>query len=220
MEAISVSIIVCTYNHAKWIERCLRSLFNQDHINQNDFEIILVDDCSTDYTDKILERFQNQQNLKIIVNKENIGLPASINKAMESSSGRYIVRVDSDDYVQRSFLYHMKFFLDYNRHYQAVCVDYFKVNESEEVIGRGDALKEEIACGVMFRRECLYDIGLYNEKYKMREGHDLRRRFLKKFKIGHLELPLYKYRDHENNRTKEKQNLSKYDNMLDSEEQL
>ena len=81
----------------------------------------------------------------------------------------------------------------------------------------GHGIEEEIACGVMFRRECLYDIGLYNEKYRMREGHDLRRRFLKKFKIGHLELPLYKYRHHETNRTKEKQNLSKYDKMLESE---
>ncbi len=217
MNASTISVIVCTYNHAKWIERCLRSLFNQENIDPEDFEIIVVDDSSQDYTSKVLERFQDEKNLKIIVNKENLGLPASINKAMEQSSGRYIVRVDSDDYVQRSFLYHMKFFLDFNRHYQAVCVDYLKVNESEEVIGRGHAIEEEIACGVMFRRECLYDIGLYNEKYRMREGHDLRRRFLKKFKMGYLELPLYKYRDHENNRTKEKQNLSKYDKMLESE---
>lgn len=214
----TISVIVCTYNHAKWIERCLRSLFNQSIIERDDFEIILVDDCSVDSTEKVLERFKSEKNLKIIKNSENIGLPASINKAMEMSSGRYIVRVDSDDYVQRAFLYHMKFFLDFNRHYQAVCVDYLKVNETEEVIGRGDGIEEEIACGVMFRRECLYDIGLYDEKYKMREGHELRKRFLKKFTIGHLELPLYKYRDHEKNRTKEKNNLSKYDKMLSSED--
>ena len=65
-------------------------------------------------------------------------------------------------------------------------------------------MSNEIACGIMFRRECLFDIGLYNEDYKMREGHDLRRRFNQKFKMGHLELPLYKYRDHESNRTKSK----------------
>ena len=48
----------------------------------------------------------------------------------------------------------------------------------------------------------------------MREGHNLKERFIKKYKIGRLELPLYKYRSHEKNRTKNKINLKKYDNML------
>tara|TARA_B100002019_G_C21200704_1_gene563858 strand:+ start:143 stop:802 length:660 start_codon:yes stop_codon:yes gene_type:complete len=202
MKAKSVSVIVCTFNHEKWIERCIRSLLNQENIFLEDFEIILVDDCSEDSTSEVLDKFSNETNLTIIKNESNIGLPASINKAMKVSTGRYIVRVDSDDYVQRSFLYHMKFFLDFNRYYQAVCVDYFRVDENEEVLSRENSKINEIACGIMFRRECLFDIGLYNEKYTMREGHDLRRRFEKKFKIGHLELPLYKYRDHANNRTK------------------
>ena len=58
VKAKSISVIVCTYNHAKWIERCLRSLLNQDFINENDFEVILVDDCSEDSTSSILENFQ------------------------------------------------------------------------------------------------------------------------------------------------------------------
>ena len=213
----SISVIICAYNHDKWIERCLRSVLNQEIISKEDFEIIFVDDCSEDSTETILKKFEKEENLIFLKNDKNIGLPASINKAMQDSSGRYIVRVDSDDYVQRTFLYHMKFFLDFNRHYQAVCVDYLKVNQNEEVIERKDALEDQIACGVMFRRECLFDIGLYNEDYSMREGHDLRRRFLKKFSIGHLELPLYKYRDHSENRTKKLDDLEKFNSKLDKE---
>ena len=186
----SISVIICAYNHDKWIERCLRSVLNQEIISKEDFEIIFVDDCSEDSTETILKKFEKEENLIFLKNDKNIGLPASINKAMQDSSGRYIVRVDSDDYVQRTFLYHMKFFLDFNRHYQAVCVDYLKVNQNEEVIERKDALEDQIACGVMFRRECLFDIGLYNEKFTMREGHELRKRFEEKFEIGHIELPL------------------------------
>lgn len=219
MNTKSISVIVCTYNHDKWIERCLRSILNQEVLKKNEFEIILVDDFSQDSTQQVLKKFNNEENLKIIINDENIGLPASINKAMQDSSGRYIVRVDSDDYVQRFFLHHMKFFLDYNRHYQAVCVDYLRVNENEEVFDRGNGLTDEIACGVMFRRECLFDIGLYDEKYSMREGHDLRRRFLKNFKLGHLELPLYKYRDHADNRTKNIGNLKNFDDILNHDHQ-
>ena len=210
----SISVIICAYNHDKWIERCLRSVLNQEIISKEDFEIIFVDDCSEDSTEIILKKFEKEENLIFLKNDENIGLPASINKAMQDSSGRYIVRVDSDDYVQRTFLYHMKFFLDFNRHYQAVCVDYLKVNQNEEVIERKDALEDQIACGVMFRRECLFDIGLYNEKFTMREGHELRKRFEEKFEIGHIELPLYKYRDHPDNRTKDEENLNKFDKKL------
>ena len=68
----------------------------------------------------------------------------------------------------------------------------------------------------MFRKECLFDIGLYNPKFKMREGHEMRKRFEKKHKIGHLNLPLYKYRFHENNRTKNLKTLKKYDRKLKS----
>ncbi len=216
MKARSVSVIVCTYNHDKWIERCLRSILNQEIIASDDFEIILVDDASVDSTPEVLKKFLLEKNLTVIRNELNIGLPSSINKAMRVSNGRYIVRVDSDDYVQRSFLYHLKFFLDYNRYYQAVCVDYLKVDENEEVISIENGSINEIACGVMFRRECLFDIGLYNENYKMREGHDLRRRFEKEFKIGHLELPLYKYRDHADNRTKSEL-LKDFDEKLNTE---
>ena len=200
-----VSVIICAYNHEKWIERSIRSVLNQTLVSDNSFEILVVNDASQDATKEIIEKFLDYPNIIIINNERNLGLPPSINIAIKRSSGRYIVRVDSDDYVQRNFIFLMKFYLDYNRFYQAVCVDYLVVNKFEEVLTRENAIKKEIACGVMFRRECLFDVGLYNEEYKMREGHDLRRRFTQKFTIGHLELPLYKYRDHENNRTKTKQ---------------
>ena len=53
-----VSVIVCTYNHGKWIERCLRSLVNQDFIKSSEYEVIIIDDCSKDYTQKILKNFE------------------------------------------------------------------------------------------------------------------------------------------------------------------
>jgi hypothetical protein len=95
-----------------------------------------------------------------------------------------------------------------------VCSDYCKVNKYEEVIKRYNGKKNQIACGIMFRREALFDLGLYDENFKMREGHELRKRFLKKYKLGHLEIPLYKYRDHENNRTKNLKALKIYNKKL------
>ena len=192
-----ISVIVCAYNHARWLERCLRSILNQNFINKNEYEIILIDDKSIDETKFVLEHFQNLENLRIVKNKKNLGLPKCLNKAIKLSRGRYLIRVDSDDYVHRNFLFMTKFYLDKNREYQAVAVDYVQIDNYERVISKVNSRKKEIACGIMYRKECLIDIGLYNEKFKMREGHEINKRFKKRYKIGRLEMPLYKYRIHQ-----------------------
>lgn len=212
-----ISVIICAYNHEKWIERCIRSIKNQTEINQKDIEVIVVNDFSKDKTNLILRNFKNVDNIKIINNKKNLGLPNSINKAIRLSLGRYIVRVDSDDYVSRKFLSLCKLYLNMNREYQAVAVDYFKVDNNEKVLSKINCFKKEIACGIMFRKESLIEVGLYNERFKMREGHELRLRFKKKFKIGRLEFPLYKYRQHMKNRTKKKREVKKYNKLLRKE---
>ena len=212
-ESPDVSVIVCAYNHGKWIERCLRSLVNQDFVKKNEYEVIVIDDASKDYTKKVLKNF-NFPNFRFYKNKKNLGLPESLNKAIKLSLGKYIVRVDSDDFVRRNFIYLSKLFLNLNREYQAVAVDYYKVDDNEQFISKNSCIIDEIACGIMFRKECLFDIGLYNPKFKMREGHEMKIRFEKKHKIGHLNLPLYKYRFHEKNRTKNKKILKMYDKKL------
>ena len=89
-----ISVIICNYNHEKWIERTVRSLIKQQFIEQNEYEIIIVDDNSSDHSREVLKKFKNFNNIKILLTRKNIGLPASINKAIKSSFGRYIVRVD------------------------------------------------------------------------------------------------------------------------------
>ena len=209
-----ISVIVCAHNHDKWVERCIRSIKNQVNLEKNEVEIILVDDGSKDYTQKILSNFKDLNGLRLVKNKKNLGLPKSINIAIKLALGRYIVRVDSDDYISRNYLSLAKLYLNMNREYQAVAVDYYKVTDDEKIIEKVNCFKEEIACGIMFRKEALFDIGLYNEKFTMREGHDLKKRFLKKFKLGRLEFPLYKYRQHENNRTKKISIVKKFDKKL------
>ncbi len=105
-----ISVIISTYNHDKWLVRCIRSLINQNNIKEDDFEIVLIDDFSQDKTQETIKKIKNNVNLVSIINKKNLGLPSSLNKAIKKSIGRYIVRVDSDDYVHRDFLYFLKFF--------------------------------------------------------------------------------------------------------------
>ena len=219
MNLPDVSVIVCAYNHEKWIERCLRSLNHQQNIGQDEYEIIVINDGSEDGTAEVLENLSEIPNLRIIENETNMGLPYSLNKAIKAAKGRYIVRVDSDDYAMRLLLYLARLFLDMNREYQAVATDYVVVDEFENRIRKANCFEEEIACGIMFRKECLFDIGLYDDSFKMREGHDLRKRFLEQFKMARLEFPLYKYRKHAKNRTNNKEEVEFYDNKLNQDEQ-
>ena len=92
--------------------------------------------------------------------------------------------------------------------------DYNKVDEVGVLVGNCSAESDPIACAVMFTYESLCDINFYDESYKMREGHDLISRFLKKFKLFHLPMPLYRYRIHSSNRTKNIEEVKKYDDML------
>ncbi|HIJ82602.1 MAG: Glycosyltransferase family 2 protein [Magnetococcales bacterium] len=209
-----ISVIVSCYNQGHWLERCVRSVSHQSGLKPEEFEILVVDDGSSDHTGEVLANLGVLRNLRAIVHEHNQGLPHSLNHAIHNARGRYIVRVDADDYVQRSFLYIMKLFLDFNRNYQAVACDFLKVNQQEQVIGRFNCFEEEIACGIMFRKECLFEVGLYNESFRMREGHELRKRFERKYRIGRLEFPFYRYRMHETNRTKDEKTVSHYDKEL------
>lgn len=194
----TVSVIVPVFNHEKYIGRCIRSLMAQDYPRE-DFEIIVIDDGSTDRTPYALELFHEE--ITLIRNEKNLGLPASLNRGIHASGAPFIVRVDSDDYVNAYFLRFLSMFLSNNCHMDAVACDYLTVDDREEVLMRGNCLEEPIACGIMFRAEQLIDIGLYDENFLLHEERDLRFRFLQKYAIHRIELPLYRYRRHENNIT-------------------
>ena len=193
-----VSVIVAAYNQEKYIGRCLRSLLDQT-LSKEDYEIIVVNDGSTDKTSYALELFQEA--ISIITNKQNQGLPASVNAGILAANAPYIVRVDADDYVNRNFLNFLYFFLDQNLRMDAVACDYWLVNDAEDWLERMNCDSHPIACGVMFRREQLLEIGMYDEAFRCHEDIELRLRFEKKFQVHRLELPLYRYRRHNNNLT-------------------
>jgi hypothetical protein len=111
--------------------------------------------------------------------------------------------IDSDDYVSNNFLEIMGFYLDNNQYWDAVACDYFKVRNDGDVIKRFNFKKNPIACGILFRRKVIFNLGLYNKRLRINEEKDLRERFLKKkYTMGYVELPLYRYVMHEDNITK------------------
>jgi hypothetical protein len=83
--------------------------------------------------------------------------------------------------------------------------DYIKVLENGDIIKRFDVKKNQIAFGILFRSQVLFSLSLYNKKLRINEEKDLKKRFLKNnYRIGYVELPLYRYVIHDNNMTKNK----------------
>lgn len=216
---IKISVLVAAYNSEAFIGRCIRSLLDQtaNNIPYHNNEIILINDGSIDKTKFAINLFQKPKDnrIKIINNDKNIGLPASLNKGIKEASGEYIVRVDSDDYVNVNFLSSLAFYLDSYKETSAISCDYILVDKDEKIIRTVSSKDEPIACGIMFRKDCLVDIGMYDEKFRCMEEKELRMRFEKKYKIDHLNLPLYRYRKHSQNMTNSLKSLNKYKDLLE-----
>ena len=198
---IKFSIIITCYNREKFISKCIRSALNQINISKEEYEVIVIDDNSHDDSGHIIKDFV--PTIKFIKNKKNLGIASSRNVAIRRSKGKYLVMIDSDDYVSNNFLEIMGFYLDNNQYWDAVACDYFKVRNDGDVIKRFNFKKNPIACGILFRRKVIFNLGLYNKRLRLNEEKDLRERFLKKkYTMGYVELPLYRYVMHEDNITK------------------
>ena len=211
MKTPIVSIIVPVFNQEKYLGRCIRSLLNLN-FKREDYEIIIINDSSTDHTSKIIHAFIDEVNL--INNKKNIGLPASLNRGIKEAKGRFIVRVDSDDYVHSEYINILSMHLLINGEINAVCCDYNLVNEEEKIISREKWLNSPIGCGIMFRIDDIIKLGLYDEKMLFNEDKDFLIRFLKKYDIYNVPLPLYRYRKHNNNITNQSKEMRTYLNIL------
>ena len=206
-----VSIIITTYNYAQYIERAIRSALDQS-LSKSDFEIIVVNDASTDATPQILENYSDV--VRVFNLPENVGLSAARNFGIRKARGQNIVFLDADDYIHRDLLKVQKLFLEENNDLDAVSTDYFLVDEKGRHLQHINAEKEPIACGIMFRKDYLYKIGLYDESFRAREEEDLRFRWASKYKIYNLILPLYRYRMHDSNLTKNESEMDHFANKL------
>ena len=209
MESKIISVVIPVYNQEKYIERCLRSVLNQN-IDHDLYDIVVVNDGSTDNSLKILKKYSDKINL--INCEKNIGLPGALNKGIQSCKTKYVIRVDSDDYVNNNFLNFLFSFISLNE-VDAVACDYFLVDEDENVIDRKNCDTDPIGCGIMFKYDHLINLGLYNERFLINEEIEFRNRFIKNYKIKRLEVPLYRYRQHDKNITKDKKK-KKYDDLL------
>jgi len=96
-----ISIIVPAYNVEKYIRKCLDSIIGQDYKN---WEIILINDGSTDYTPEICDEYGAKDSRIRVIHQTNAGLSVARNIGLDCANGHYLAFIDSDDYVKADYL--------------------------------------------------------------------------------------------------------------------
>lgn len=100
-DGIKISVIIPVYNVERTLEKCIRSIMNQDF---KDIEIICINDGSIDNSLQILERLADEDDRIFIIDKKNEGLAEVRNLGIRLAKGKYIQYIDSDDYLEQGYL--------------------------------------------------------------------------------------------------------------------
>ena len=192
-----VSVCIGTYNRERYIRECLESVFAQTEQN---FEVIVVDDASTDGTLDILRSYGSR--IRLVERKNNSGLPAvPRNEAMRMAQGEFIALLDSDDSWYPSKLRDQLNFMEKNPSVP-LCHTYCHVlDEESKVLGvrhenrlpaTGDCFEALLKhcfisiSSVLIRRSLIDRIGYFNESrfYRAREDYEFFLRVARDFPVG------------------------------------
>jgi glycosyltransferase involved in cell wall biosynthesis len=213
MNVPAVSVILPAYNCEKFIGKAIQSVLQQTF---TDFDLIIINDGSTDNTETIIHEFDDQR-IIYLKNSNNQGLIYTLNKAITHANGKYIARMDADDICLRDRLAKQKAFLDQNEDITVIASTIEFINEQEEKTGiweldrqtitpaqiKGAILKQNCIAHptVMMRSEIIKQLK-YKEYQKNIEDYDLWLRLLNRgYKIAKLNEPLLLYRIHDDSIT-------------------
>lgn len=198
-----ISVVMSVYNGEKYLDQSIKSILNQTF---KDYEFIIIDDGSTDYTSKILSSYKDER-IKIVKNEKNIGLTKSLNLGIRLAKGEYIARQDADDISDPSRLEKLFNVFEKDK-YLGLVGSSFKIIDSNHRILRivnVPTAEEDIRniildhnpfChgSVMFKREVINKIGGYREFFRYAQDYDLWLRISENYRILNIGEVLYGWR--------------------------
>lgn len=209
-----VSIIVPVYNVEKYLEKCLNSIVNQTYKN---IEIICIDDGSPDNSINILNKFAEEDKRLKIIRQKNQGLSAARNTGIINSIGKYIIFIDSDDWIEDNMIEFMlneiqkddkdisicgqynHYFYKNNESIKKITLDKFQINIFQNY---NDYFIENYklhfpfgsSWNKLFKKELIIKNNLFFEKGRFHEDLLFVFRYLNLVqKIGVVKTPLYHY---------------------------
>lgn len=202
-----ISVIMSVYNAEEYLCEAIDSILMQNH---KTFELIIVDDGSTDRSADIIRQYANLDGRIILIsNEKNIGLPKSLNKAILFSKGEYIARHDADDrsaperfsiqaayagaHPETDLIGSDCYVIDINgdivcenNSYSAITDPWTNLLERKAIFTHGSAF---------IKKSSLINVGLYDERFYYSQDGELWLRFLSRgAKVHTIAKPLYHYR--------------------------
>ena len=201
-----VSVVIPTYNRPSFLYSAIKSVLNQTF---QDFEIIVVDDASTDNTRKVVAEF-DEKRICYLRHRENRGGSTARNTGIKRSKGEFIAFLDDDDLWVRSKLEKQLDLFNKKPEIGAVYSGAWIINKSGEIIGydlpflRGNILPDMLrknhvgSCSfVMVRKECFDRIGTFDETLPASQDWDMWVRLGEHYHFDFCHEPLVLYRVHE-----------------------
>lgn len=213
-----VSVIVPSYNHANFIQSCLRSLISQTYRN---IELIIIDDGSIDDSITKIKEMEDELENRFVkytfISQENQGICVTANKGIKLSEGKYYQFLSSDDFILEQYIERQVDFLEKNKEFACSYTDGLEI-QSEDLDMKSYTNSSRFSTNIeflsgdlrkfmlnnvfnvpspafMYRKELMNEIGFYDEKLDF-EDIDMFLRISRIFKIGCVKEVLYLHRRH------------------------
>ena len=207
-----VSVLLPVYNSEKYIAETLWSLFDQTF---SDFEVLVLNEYGSNKEGLEVVKIFDDDRIRIIQNKEKLGLADSLNLGMREAKGEYLARIDGDDLARSDRFALQVEFLDKNReyglvgslqHHFGINTDYIHDVPKEHKDILAGLIYDCLVCHstIMMRKKAFIDNRLFYDKTKQAEDYELWTRACKIFKFYNIPEVLGEYRVGEDNITKGK----------------
>ncbi len=205
-----VSIVLPSYNGERYIRESIESVINQTF---TDWELIIVDDCSSDSTLHIAEEYAGwEERIRVIHNEENQKLPEALNIGFRHAAGAYLTWTSDDNMYLSHALEEMNRYLDEHEEVPMVCTGMLFMNENMQYVkefmpynAAQMRVQDTVGACFMYRREVLAEVGEYSKEFFCVEDYEYWIRILIKYgSIGYIPNIFYLYRRQKNSLTIEK----------------
>jgi len=203
-----VSVIIPTYNQAKFIDKAIESVLKQSY---QDFEIIVINDGSTDNTEEIVKNYSDFR-IRYIYQANNVGVSEARNTGIRASQGDYIALLDSDDeFLPERLMKQVQILQNKSSEIGVVCSWSYNIDEKGNYISKrclpkkdGYIYEDLLSTNpisvptVLIRKECFEKVGLFDNLLDGQEDWDMWIRMAKCYQFALIKVPLAKRRIHPN----------------------